>query len=190
MEVVSPPEILQEIRRSLDFLETDLRHVEQRHRSMRVVFDASWQRLSDEEREQFARMAVFRGGFTREAAQEVTGASLRTLSNLVRLSLLQRDPATGRYDMHELLRQRAEGRLAATPNAHDDAAGQTRGVLRRVPASSRGRVTRGGQAQGTGADRTGNRQRARGVDFAVAHGNLPVIGQALTSMATDTACAR
>jgi serine/threonine protein kinase/predicted ATPase len=184
VEVVSPPEILQEIRRSLDFLETDLRHVEQRHRSMRVVFDASWQRLSDEEREQFAQMAVFRGGFTREAAQEVTGASLRTLSNLVRLSLLQRDPATGRYDMHELLRQYAEGRLAATPNAHDDAAGRHAAYyaafLHRLEAGLLGADKHKGLAQ---IEREIDNVRAAW-DFAVAHGNLPVIGQALTSMAT------
>ena len=183
VEVVSPPEILQEIRRSLDFLETDLRHVEQRHRSMRVVFDASWQRLADEEREQFARMAMFRGGLTREAAQDVTGASLRTLSNLVRLSLLQRDPATGRYDMHELLRQYAEGRLAATLNAHDAIyrhAAYYAAFLHRLEAGLFGADKHKGLAQ---IERELDNVRAAW-DFAVAHGDLAVIGQALTSMAT------
>ena len=104
VEVLRPEEILREIRANLDFLERDQRRGDDRHRSMRVVFDAAWERLGAEEREQFARMSVFRGGFTREAAQAITGASLRTLAALVRHCLLQRDPATGRYDVHELVR--------------------------------------------------------------------------------------
>ena len=114
VEVLRPEEILREIRANLDFLERDQLRGEDRHRSMRVVFDAAWERLGAEERGQFARMSVFRGGFTREAAQAITGASLRTLAALVRHCLLQRDPATGRYDVHELVRQYAQLRLLDT----------------------------------------------------------------------------
>src|SRR5262249_47701940 len=57
-----------------------------------------------------------RGGFTREAAQSVTGASLRTLAGLVNKSLLRHDPA-GRYEIHELLRQYAEEQLNIMPQA-------------------------------------------------------------------------
>ena len=60
---------------------------------------------------QMKRLSVFRGGFTRAAAQEVAGASLRSLSQLLDKALLRRDPDTGRYSMHELLRQYAEERL-------------------------------------------------------------------------------
>jgi tetratricopeptide (TPR) repeat protein len=55
-------------------------------------------------------LSVFRGDFTREAAQQVACATLRELRALVDKSLLQRDPA-GRYEIHELLRQYAADKL-------------------------------------------------------------------------------
>src|SRR5688572_14042462 len=62
------------------------------------------------------RPSVFRGGFTRTAAQEAAGASLRGLSQLVDKALLKRNPETGRYAMHELLRQYAEEQLKLSAN--------------------------------------------------------------------------
>src|SRR5258708_26567468 len=103
-------EIASEIERSLDFLESDLRDLPERQRSLRAVFEYSWNLMSEDERDVFMRLSVFRGGFTREAAQEVSGASLKTLMTLLNKSLLRRDPS-GRYDVHELLRQYAEARL-------------------------------------------------------------------------------
>lgn len=111
LEALTLSEIVQEIRKSLDFLETDLRDVPERHRSIRAVFDYSWQLLNDDERNIFRKLAVFRGGFTREAAQEIAGASLRNLTTLVNKSLLKR-MESGRYEVHELLRQYAEERLS------------------------------------------------------------------------------
>lgn len=102
--------IAQELERSLDILETSVRNVEPRHRSMRTVFEPTWARLPEAERDVFMRLSVFRGGFTREAAAEVAGASLHTLSALVDRSLV-RMTHNGRYDLHELLRQYAEERL-------------------------------------------------------------------------------
>src|SRR5690606_33539931 len=71
----------------------------------------SWNMLSPEEREAFARLSVFRGGCTRNAALTVVGASLKTLTGLVNKSLLRRDPDSGRYELHELIRQYAAERL-------------------------------------------------------------------------------
>jgi predicted ATPase len=59
----------------------------------------------------FPQLAIFRGGFRREAAEAVTGATLPLLTSLVDKSLL-RWQANGRYQIHELLRQYAEKRLA------------------------------------------------------------------------------
>src|SRR5205814_4134348 len=59
------------------------------------------------------KLTVFRGGFEREAAEQVAGASLRTLSALVDKSLLQVS-AEGRYDLHELMRQYSAEHLEAT----------------------------------------------------------------------------
>lgn len=114
LEALPLEEIKSEIEKSLDFLETDLRDVPQRHRSLRAVADNTWRLLNEEERETFLKLAVFRGGFEREAAQKVADASLRTLTNLVNKSLLMRDPE-GRYRGHKLLQQYAEERLKERP---------------------------------------------------------------------------
>ena len=104
-------EIIHQIERNLDFLESKTRNVPKRQRSLRAVFDYSWQMLEPREQEVFTRLSVFSGGFTTEAAIEVAGASYVLLSNLVDKSLLQRTEA-GRYGLHELLRQYGAEKLA------------------------------------------------------------------------------
>ena len=59
----------------------------------------------------FSALSVFRGGFTRKAAEAVAGASIRNLANLASKSLLTPDLDSGRYSIHELLRQYAEAAL-------------------------------------------------------------------------------
>ncbi len=112
LNMFSVAEISAEIYQSLDLLETKLRNVPDRHRSIRAVFAHSWNRLTEEEQVLFKALSVFRGGFTRQAAQQVTGASLRTLAGLVNKSLLISHPDIGRYEIHELLRQYAQEQLA------------------------------------------------------------------------------
>ncbi len=103
-------EIAREIESSLDILTTILRNLPDKHRSMRAVFEHSWKLLSEDEQAVFRKLAVFRGGFTREAAEQVACASLPALSLLVDKSLI-RVNANGRYDLHELLRQFADEHL-------------------------------------------------------------------------------
>jgi predicted ATPase len=112
---LSCTEIVTEIQRSLDILETDMRGVPNRHRSMRAVFDHSWQLLNREERDLFMMLSVFRGGFRREAAEQVAGASLNTLSALVDKSMLSVQ-SSGRYQLHELQRQYGAEQLEMTSN--------------------------------------------------------------------------
>ncbi len=120
---LSVTHIAQEIQRNLDFLSTTTRNVEERHRSMRAVFDQSWTFLSDNERLIFARLSVFAGGFDRDAAEQVADASFSSLASLVEKSLVQMDSA-GRFRMHELLRQygmeqlEAYGEIEATYARH------------------------------------------------------------------------
>lgn len=111
VQVLTPKEIAQEIEQNLDFLATPLSDVPERHRSVRAVFEYTWGQLSDAERDAFARLSIFRGGFTREAAQKIAGAWPQTLLLLMNKALLKRDN-DGRYIMHELLRQYAQQRLA------------------------------------------------------------------------------
>ncbi|MFP4345619.1 MAG: AfsR/SARP family transcriptional regulator [Anaerolineales bacterium] len=114
VRLLAPQEIISEIETSLDFLTTSLRDLPERHQSLRAVFEHSWNLLEARERALFAQLALFRGGFTREAAQAVTGASLLQLSGLVDKSVLRREP-TGRYELHELLRQYAAEKLEQDP---------------------------------------------------------------------------
>jgi predicted ATPase/class 3 adenylate cyclase len=111
VDMLSIGEIAVEIGKSVDFLETEMRDIPVRQRSIRAVFDYSWSLLSPEERETFTALSVFRGGFSREAAEAVAGASLRGLANLVSKSLLTANPDTARYEVHELLRQYAAAEL-------------------------------------------------------------------------------
>jgi DNA-binding SARP family transcriptional activator/predicted ATPase len=103
-------EIASEIEHSLGFLESDDRDLQARHRSVQAVFEHTWWMLSPEEQAVFRKLSVFRGGFTRPAAETVAGASLHTLTALVDQCLVTHRPS-GRYELHELLRQFAEDKL-------------------------------------------------------------------------------
>ncbi len=105
LELLAPAEIAVEIEDSLDFLTTELADLPPRQRSMQAVFDYSWQMMNATEQAVLAKLSVFRGGFTREAAAEVAEANLRVLLALVNKSLLQREEESGRFTIHELLRQ-------------------------------------------------------------------------------------
>lgn len=112
VRVLPCAEIAQELERGLDVLTTALRDAPERHRSMQAVFEHSWRLLDQAERGALRRLAVFQGGWSREAAERVAGAPLPVLTALLDKSLLRR-AADGRYHMHELVHQYAHERLAA-----------------------------------------------------------------------------
>jgi DNA-binding SARP family transcriptional activator len=102
--------IVTELARGLDVLETTMRDMPERHRSMAAAFDASWRLLIRHERHVLRCASVFRGGFTTEAAGVVADATLADLDGLVDSSWLRVEPG-GRWGMHELIRQYCEGKL-------------------------------------------------------------------------------
>ena len=110
IEVLEPAQILEQVARRYDFLETQWHDLPPRQRSVRAVLDHSWELLSNWEKGVFPGLAVFRGGFTAAAAEQVLGVSLGDLIRLVGKSFLVHVPG-GRYEMHELLRQYAEEKL-------------------------------------------------------------------------------
>lgn len=118
IRTLSCQEIAVEIEHSLDFLTTALRNVPERHRSLRVVFVQTWERLSAAEQAVLMRLSVFRGGCTREAAEAVAATSLPVLSALVDKALLRRTNL-GRFELHELIRQFAEAQLQTDPEASE-----------------------------------------------------------------------
>ncbi len=103
-------DIAQEIERNLDFLSTSLRNVPERQRSMRAALEHSWNLLTEPERQAFRQLAVFRGGFRREAAAQVVGTTLEMLRALVDKSLLYVTEA-GRHERHPLVWQYASDKL-------------------------------------------------------------------------------
>jgi predicted ATPase len=115
LEMLTPQDIVAEMGRDLDFLATEMGDVPERQRSLRAVFNHSWRLLSEREQAVFRQLSVFRGGCTREAAEVITGATLRDLQSLVNKSLLFR-AASGRYLIHELIRQFAAEKLAEKPD--------------------------------------------------------------------------
>ncbi|MCG8347071.1 MAG: tetratricopeptide repeat protein [Chloroflexales bacterium] len=110
VKTYSCQEIVTAIQRDLDFLSTNLQNISARHRSLRIAFEHSWRLLADESRAVFARLSVFRGGFDHAAALAVADASRGILSRLVDNSMVHR--SAGRYQVHELLRQFGEEKLA------------------------------------------------------------------------------
>jgi predicted ATPase/uncharacterized protein HemY len=121
--VLSCWQIVRELEKGLDGLTTSWRDMPPRHRSMRAVIEHSWQLLSNQERQVFRQMAVFRGGFRKDAVERVVGASLDTLSALVHKSFLRRIRG-GRYHLHELFRQFAAEKLAEWPAEKQAVQGQ------------------------------------------------------------------
>ena len=105
-------EIAAELASGIDFLTAQGRHAMGRHGSLRAVFDHSWTLLTAHERTVLARLALFRGGFDRAAAQAVAGAGLLMLATFIDKSLVQKasdgvaeSGSSPRYDIHEMLRQ-------------------------------------------------------------------------------------
>jgi DNA-binding CsgD family transcriptional regulator len=108
--VLSPRDLLDHLRQADTALASETALVEDRHRSLAVILDSSWQWLSARERTVLSSLAIFVGGFTREAAEAVADADLGALAALAERSLIQRLPdARGgsRYQVHELVRHYA-----------------------------------------------------------------------------------
>ncbi len=115
VEVLSPAEILAEMGNNLDFLHTEWADLPPRQRSMRLTFDYSWNLLDEDERRAFQALCVFRGAFTRQAAQAVSGAGASELRRLVDKSLLMPMPGEW-FSLHELLRQYGMEKLEENPD--------------------------------------------------------------------------
>jgi predicted ATPase len=118
VRMMTPAQIVTEIERNFDFLNSSMRNAAQRHQSVRVVFEYSWNLLTVEEQRVCRQLGVFVGGFRQEAAHAVAGASLAMLGALVDKSFLQVD-ATGRYELYRLLGQYVREKLVAVPGEAD-----------------------------------------------------------------------
>jgi tetratricopeptide (TPR) repeat protein len=82
-----------------------------RHRSVRAVFDHSWDLLSESGRSALASLSLFRTPFSFEAAERVAGADADVIFELQQHSLLS-TTAGGRLQLHELIRRYAGDKLS------------------------------------------------------------------------------
>jgi predicted ATPase/class 3 adenylate cyclase len=106
--VLSPQRMLERLSRPLDLLRGG-RDADPRQQTLRATIEWSYELLAAEEEQLFGRLAVFAGGCTLEAAEEVTEADLDTLQSLVDKSLLRH--TDGRFWMLETIREYAAERL-------------------------------------------------------------------------------
>lgn len=67
IRVLSPRDLLAQLGQTSDALASGTAPVADRHRSMNVILDTSWQWLDEADRRVLSALAIFVGGFTREA---------------------------------------------------------------------------------------------------------------------------
>jgi non-specific serine/threonine protein kinase len=144
--VLSPQQMLAQLEQRFEFLVSRRRDLSPRHRTLRAAIESSYQLLEPPLQRFFARLSVFRGGWTLEAAQAVchsgggTGpdplcaaasgglTALEELEQLRECSLIGVEERGGevRYRLLETLREyaweqlSAAGELAAVRTRHRD----------------------------------------------------------------------
>ena len=121
MRVLSPQALLARLEQRLPLLTGGARDAPERQRTLRATIEWSYELLELGEQELFARLAVFAGGCTPEAAEDVCTASLDTFSSLIDKSLLRQ--SEDRLWMLETIREYALERL--------EEAGEAEGLRRR-----------------------------------------------------------
>ena len=118
---LSLAEIEDELGSNLGLLDAPDAGFPDRQAGMGVVFAHSWALLRPRERGALRRLAVFRGGWTREAAAAVAGVGMAVLLALIDASLVRRLPS-GRFAWHPLVGQLAAARAGDEPNESEDVA--------------------------------------------------------------------
>ena len=111
VKVLFPEELLARLEQRLPLLTGGARDLPERQRTLRATIDWSYKLLTPEEQELFVRLAVFSGGCTLQAAEEVAEADLDALQSLVEQSLL-RESGTDRFSMLATVHEYALERFA------------------------------------------------------------------------------
>jgi len=113
-------QIVQRLDNMLEFLKASPLTALPRHRTMAAVIDWSYDMLTVPERELFARLSVFSGDFSLQAAEQICqgeqfrdGQVLELLASLVDKSLVETLPTfpEARFRLHEIARQYARQKL-------------------------------------------------------------------------------
>jgi predicted ATPase len=116
VKLLGPEQLLERIAQRLDLLKGG-HDAEERHATLRATIAWSYDLLDEGEQQLFARLAVFRGGCTLDAAETICDAGLDTLASLLDKNLVRRRTAPNaheRFWMLETIREFARERLAAS----------------------------------------------------------------------------
>ncbi len=111
VRVYGCPQIIEEIKNNIDFLATSAPDIIPRHRSLRAVFDHSWQLLSEDQQRILCHLSIFCSSFTAHAAFQICAATPLILTTFLDKSLLHH--RTDRYEMLDTFRQYAFSKLVA-----------------------------------------------------------------------------
>ncbi len=111
---LTPEQILERLEQRLDLLKGG-RDADPRQHTLRATIEWSYDLLSPDEQELFTRLAVFAGGFTLAAAEEVADADVDGLQSLAEKSLLRH--TADRFWMLETIHEFAAERLASSDAA-------------------------------------------------------------------------
>ena len=117
VKVLSPTELLARLDRRLPLLTGGARDAPARQRTLRATIEWSYELLDDDEKLLFARLAVFEGGCTLAAAEEICDADVDTLQSLVDKSLVRAN--SGRFRMLETIREYALEQLEQSDEADE-----------------------------------------------------------------------
>lgn len=112
---LSVSEIEQTLIQQLERLHTPYRDIGDRHKSMAAVLGWSYALLTPEAQQLLARLSIFQGGWTEEAAQMIVGATPAVLHHLYQHVFIEKQP-NGRSTIHELIRQFAEAHVTSSEN--------------------------------------------------------------------------
>jgi predicted ATPase len=105
VKALSPAQILERLQQRLPLLTGGARDLPERQRTLRSTIEWSYDLLDSHEQQLFARLGVFRGGCTLDAAAAIADADVDTLQSLVDKSLLRH--TRERYWMLETIREYA-----------------------------------------------------------------------------------
>lgn len=119
-DTLTPAQMLSRLEHRFDLLVARRRDISPRHRTLRATVESSFQMLPESAQQLFADLAVFRGGWTLESAEKVTGDAdlLDNLTILRERSLVaarqesEEEESGLRFTMLETLREFAAEQLA------------------------------------------------------------------------------
>jgi predicted ATPase/DNA-binding SARP family transcriptional activator len=120
IRTLTPTELVKRLEPRLPLLAGGPRDLPARQQTLRATLAWSYDLLAEDQQQALARLAVFAGGCSLEAAQAVCGTKLETLAALVDHNLLQRiaTPDESRYRMLETIHEYALERLGEMPEAN------------------------------------------------------------------------